>query len=224
MASSNLFYADPANSANILGGVWWLDAGSATNNTYSLNFKSYTFNSFSGSSNAGSFTDIGDTQVILTGLDLSKQATDKNYNYNWAFTSNGFAFEWDELIGGSTTQKVANIAMFDVNGEQIGATQVSDPMNVGVITNLGTDPYGNFNFLTLDRTADTPTFTLTTTQMDGTQSTHSMSVNFAKNMATTNSGAITWAYSNKDASGNYLNIEFALSGIRNGRSVVDFGA
>ena len=222
MASSNLFYADPANSANILGGVWWLDAGSATNNTYSLNFKSYTFNSFSASSNAGSFTDIGDTQVILTGLDLSKQATDKNYNYNWAFTSNGFAFEWDELIAGSTTQKVANIATFDVNGVQIGATQVSDPMNVGVITNLGTDPYGNFNFLTLDRTADTPTFTLTTTQMDGTQSTHSMSVNFAKNMATTNSGAITWAYSNKDASGNYLNIEFALSGIRNGRSVVDF--
>ena len=222
MASSNLFYADPANSANILGGVWWLDAGSATNNTYSLNFKSYTFNSFAGSTNAGSFTDIGDTQVLLSGLDLSKQASDKNFNYNWAFTSNGFAFEWDELIAGSTTQKVANIALFDVDGVQIGATEVSDPMNVGVITNLGTDPYGNFDFLTLDRTADTPNFTLTTTKMDGTQSIHSMSVNFAKNMATTNSGAVTWAYSNKDASGNYLNIEFALSGIRNGRSVIDF--
>ena len=192
MASSNLFYADPANSANILGGVWWLDAGTATNNTYSLNFKSYTFNSFASPANGGSFTDIGDTQVLLTGIDLGKQASDKNFNYNWAFTSNGFAFEWDELIAGSTTQKVANIAMFDVNGSQIGATDVSDPMDVGVITNLGTDPYGNFDFLTLDRTSDTPTLTLTTTKIDGTQSIHSMSVNFAKNMATTNSGAINW--------------------------------
>ena len=222
MASSNLFYADPANSANILGGVWWLDAGTATNNTYSLNFKSYTFNSFASPANGGSFTDIGDTQVLLTGIDLGKQASDKNFNYNWAFTSNGFAFEWDELIAGSTTQKVANIAMFDVNGSQIGATDVSDPMDVGVITNLGTDPYGNFDFLTLDRTSDTPTLTLTTTKIDGTQSIHSMSVNFAKNMATTNSGAINWVYSNKDASGNFLSIEFALSGIRNGRSVIDF--
>ena len=228
MASSNLYHADPTNSSKILGGVWWLDAGntSASNyspNTYTLNYKSFAFNSFANSTNGGSFTDISDSPPLLTGIDLSKQSSDKNFNYNWAFTTNGFAFEWDELLSGSTTQKVANIALFDVNGTQIGDTDTSAPMNVGVLTNLGTDPYGNYDFLTLDRTADVPSFTLTTISNDGqNSSSHSMAVNFAKNMATTNSGAITWVYSNKDTTGNYLNIEFALSGIRNGRSVIDF--
>jgi hypothetical protein len=38
-AASNLFRADQSNNSNILGGVWWLDAGSNTNNTYTLNYK-----------------------------------------------------------------------------------------------------------------------------------------------------------------------------------------
>jgi large repetitive protein len=222
VASSNLYHTDQANTPSVLGGVWWLDAGSAQNNSYSLNYKSYTFAPFTAGSNAGSVTDLGETQVLLTGIDLSKQAVDKNYNFNWAATANGFAFEWDELVAGSTTEKVANIAMFDVTGAQIGATTVSDPMAVGVLTNLGTDPYGNYDFLTFDRSAAQPLLTLTTMKTDGSQSIHDLTVNFAKDMGTTSTGGFNWIYANKDAAGNFLNIEFAVSGIRNGRAVIDF--
>ena len=226
-ASSNLYHADPNNSSSVLGGVWWLDAGNTLAvdykaNTYTLNYKSFNFNSFTSATNGGSFTDIGEKQVVLTGINLNKQSSDKNFNYSWASTSNGFAFEWDEPVTGSPTKKVANIALFDTDGMQIGDTDTSPQMNVGVLTSLGTDPYGNYDFLTFDRTADTPSLSLTTTKIDGTQFSNSLDVNFVKNMATTNSGGMNWVYSNKDASGNYLNIEFALSGIRNGRSVIDF--
>jgi Domain of unknown function (DUF4214)/Bacterial Ig-like domain len=205
------FGTDSINPQLIDGGVFWLDLVSPISASYTLKFESFTFTPFdSNLPNPGSLNLPSQPITLLTGL---------TSNCNWAFDTKSFAIEWATKGTSNTLNYYATF--FDING-----VQKSSLVNLGTISSAYTNntiangPIANtYYFYYLDGSNN---LNLSLYSSTGTPISQK-SYNFIANAGWTQVTGINNDLVNYDAStGNYKNVEFVVTGARNGKGYIDF--
>ena len=199
------------------GALIWIDASNPANS--SIMMQNFTFNDFTSLKDAGKITLVDEPRSIADLFD----STHAPFNaLNWDGSSNEFYFQWDQKLPDNSGY-VINTVVFDKTGSVIsGPSSTDDVFSMTTRCNSKYDPLGNLDLVTIDPTATTPTFNILRTSVDQTVTNFQFTPNFAKNNFANTGYAYVWNYTNKEPSGNYLTVEFAVKGMRDGINYIDF--
>ena len=199
------------------GALIWIDASNPANS--SIMMQNFTFNDFTSLKDAGKITLVDEPRSIADLFD----STHAPFNsFNWDGSSSEFFFQWDQKLSDNSGY-VINTVVFDKSGSIIsGPSSTDDVYSMSTRWNSKYDPLGNLDLVTLDASAATPTFNILRTSVDQTVTNYQFTPNFAKNNFANTGYGYVWNYTNKEQSGNYLTVEFAVKGMRDGKNYIDF--
>ena len=206
----------------IAGGVMWVDLGSASGKSYTLKYQNLNLTPSNSTVTATSFSPISvsttsNVKDVLTGMDIGA-------NWGWGNTSTGFSYAWETPVSGASANslgtKSIKIAFFDTQGNQLGTTKSFDNLSANTRWDFGTDAVGNYDLLQMNGTS----LSVSKFNTDGSLNTSAINSNafFSANIDASTYGADNWNYTGKQSDGSFSSMQTAISGMRNGKSVIDF--
>ncbi|MEI7453847.1 MAG: hypothetical protein WCK04_06440, partial [Actinomycetes bacterium] len=210
--------------SNVNSGVFWLDLGSATSKTYSLNFKPFTFTPFDVAPNSGTPGAItlgtAVTPTVLSGFTNTSK-------WVWNDSASGFAFAWSKPNASVTTNSDVSIAFFDATGslnKQQSITGLGSQITWGLADDLNdsTTSGPGFYFYTVDNSSATITFAKKFDK-SGELIADFTPLSFRTLFDVGGIKASNFIYTNYNTgTTQWQNVEFAVSGLRGGVNVIEF--
>jgi len=199
------------------GSLIWFDASDPLNSTIML--QKFTFNDFTASKDPGQVTLVDQPEAIADIFDASHGT---NSTLAWDTTDKEIYFQWDQMVPDGSGF-VINTIIFDINGSIISGPSTTDTVfSPSTRWSSRYDSLGNLDVVTIDASADTPIFNIWRTAPNQNVSNYTFTPNFTKNNLANTGWSFNWNYTNREANGNYLTVEFAVEGIRDGKYYMDF--
>ena len=212
------------SGATVNSGLFWLDLGSAASKTYSLKFENFTFTPFdvaAGSGTPGAITPVGAVKsVTLTGF---TNASD----WEWNASSQGFSFAWSRPNASNAANIDVVLDFFDATGSLKNTQTVmglSNQTTFMMVDDLNASPStgSGFYLCTIDQATSTISFVQKYTSAGAVVSGFTP-LSFVTLFDVGGVKAATIAFTNYNSTTtSYQNAEFAVSGLRGGKNVVDF--
>ena len=212
------------SDGKINSGIFWLDLGSATGKTYSLNFMPFTFTPFDVASGAGTpgalALGTANTPLALTGFTNASK-------WSWNDSASGFAFAWSRPNAANAANNDVVIDFFDATGalkNQQTITGLGSQVTWGLADDLNDSTTNGTGFFlyTVDNASATVSLA-NKYDKTGLPVTGFTPLSFRTLFDIGGIKASNFIYNTYDATtSTYQNVAFAISGLRGGKNVIDF--